>query len=1267
MHLDVRLCMVQTSLSGGMVEENYRRNTRLVNPKPDSPPVFCRLPCSLNLSKRRSSKVSSNPAPVSTVFNYLIKRSVNQLKVTFLFVDKYNLFWMISVGSSDERKGLSSRYCFEGEKMEFEAEIEEGEACFQNNNNDDDDYDDSTIDPDVSLSYIDEKIQNVLGHCQKDFEGGISAENLGAKFGGYGSFLPTYQRSPVCPNANTRPKDLNCSAPVSPNNAHIKVGNQNSVSQSNASQPVGNGPASVNARSGSAPRKSKSNGKLKQEVNTSCSDKSKSITDFADNSDPKFLKVRIKMGSDNMLTKRNAEIYSGLGLDMSPSSSLEASPVNSDGFYHGPQDVPDESPTSILEMMTSFPVSGSLLLSPLPYDVLHLTEKKSEDNSCGPVHKGSQDSTVTAVHGSDLVKVDQNVVGEKSKSTEKNSVSMESTNGVLPKKETSVDNFAPGNKTSTSGGQRKAEGGLKSESFKSKTKKNDNGSKSYTEDFKKNSGKVKETYKDFFGELDLEQEDNEETGLEKPLEGINVKSTLENNRSLKEKLNGKKSQKPSSSTIGIGPESDAAVSTVVPVVNEDWVCCDKCEKWRLLPPGVNPGSLPEKWICSMLDWLPGMNRCSISEEETTKAITSHFPGPSVQGSQPVHPGRPNLAVVSLDGTHQHFDSQVPSSGVKKNPALKDLPNEANRDGPSMSSNSSKKKLHTSYKTRSLNGVNQSPIVNEVAFQDSFQSRDVIVEKERLKQKENNKLCENFADEGSNIHHSKRGNKRESTQDFPKNFKKVKTDRNGGPSHMGKIDKRDVAKKRKRINEIDGTGKYVKETNEIINMKEKKARVLKSFDEGTSASKIKNIKDVKSTNSSRQNTVRAATSSSSKVSGSHKSKPNNRESKGSPVESVSSSPMRILNIRGVDPLINNVDTQTHEEKSKGGRNKSKELLMNKNVRIDTDSIQDSKKPSKKDVLVKGKSNSLPPTGQGETERKENVGNDISLKALKHNKKAQNQNGNQHLNTKNPTPEKHKDKSQDSTVVLVRDLSNQATTNALREATNLKHMADRVKNAGSSLESRALYMEAALKFLHVASLFESCHSQTGRYGDMIQSKSIYSSTAKLCEYCAHEYERTKEMTTASLAYKCMEVAYMKVIYSSHATACKDANELQASLHIRPTVHLIGESPSSSASASDLDNLNNPAAADKAALVKGVNQAAGTHVIAAKNKPNFTRILDFTQDVNSSMEASRKSRIAYAATSSKEEAISSAIKRALDFNFHDVEELLHRVRVAMEIINK
>lgn len=57
-----------------------------------------------------------------------------------------------------------------------------------------------------------------------------------------------------------------------------------------------------------------------------------------------------------------------------------------------------------------------------------------------------------------------------------------------------------------------------------------------------------------------------------------------------------------------------------------------------------------------------------------------------------------------------------------------------------------------------------------------------------------------------------------------------------------------------------------------------------------------------------------------------------------------------------------------------------------------------------------------------------------------------------------------------------------------------------------------------------------------------------------------------------------------------------------------HLSGESPSSSAS--DVDNVNNSTAADKVALSKSVNspQVGGNHVIAARNRPNFVRLLNF-----------------------------------------------------------
>ncbi|XP_039071240.1 cysteine-tryptophan domain-containing zinc finger protein 7-like [Hibiscus syriacus] len=89
--------------------------------------------------------------------------------------------------------------------MDENSELEEGEAYFH-------DYEDDNINLDTAFSYIDEKIKNVLGHFQKDFEGGVSAENLGAKFGGYGSFLPTYEHSPPrlsCPKIPQKNTGIN--------------------------------------------------------------------------------------------------------------------------------------------------------------------------------------------------------------------------------------------------------------------------------------------------------------------------------------------------------------------------------------------------------------------------------------------------------------------------------------------------------------------------------------------------------------------------------------------------------------------------------------------------------------------------------------------------------------------------------------------------------------------------------------------------------------------------------------------------------------------------------------------------------------------------------------------------------------------------------------------------------------------------------------------------------------------------------------------------
>lgn len=56
-----------------------------------------------------------------------------------------------------------------------------------------------------------------------------------------------------------------------------------------------------------------------------------------------------------------------------------------------------------------------------------------------------------------------------------------------------------------------------------------------------------------------------------------------------------------------------------------------------------------------------------------------------------------------------------------------------------------------------------------------------------------------------------------------------------------------------------------------------------------------------------------------------------------------------------------------------------------------------------------------------------------------------------------------------------------------------------------------------------------------------------TTIICRYCAHEFERWKSMAFAALSYKCMEVAYMQVVYSTDSIASRDRNELQMALEM------------------------------------------------------------------------------------------------------------------------
>ncbi|KAL2339060.1 hypothetical protein Fmac_013506 [Flemingia macrophylla] len=246
------------------------------------------------------------------------------------------------------------------------------------------------------------------------------------------------------------------------------------------------------------------------------------------------------------------------------------------------------------------------------------------------------------------------------------------------------------------------------------------------------------------------------------------------------------------------------------------------------------------------------------------------------------------------------------------------------------------------------------------------------------------------------------------------------------------------------------------------------------------------------------------------------------------------------------------------------------------------------------------------------------------------------------------------------------SSQTASSILEEATKLKDSADHYKNSGFEFESNETYFKAALKFLHGASLLENSHNESSKYGEMSQIQ-IYATTVKLFESCAHKYERSQEMAAAALAYKCMEVVYMRLVNCKHSSINRDRHELQSTLQMVSQ----GESPSSSAS--DIDNLNNLAVVDKATLTRCSNtHVAKNQVISAQNFPNIVRLLDFTQEVSFAMEASRKCQSTFMAASSNmggacnTDCITS-IRKVVHFSFQDVDKLVRLVLNATKAITR
>ncbi|KAG0560531.1 hypothetical protein KC19_10G187700 [Ceratodon purpureus] len=590
-----------------------------------------------------------------------------------------------------------------------DAELEEGEAK-------------EALDPDTDFSYLDTRLEMLLGDCQKEFQGGnLSTEKLGSKYGGYGTFLPTQARIPsVLADPHPAP-------PAS------EVG-----------RPVGEGVAAELVK--------RSVGASVQQVSLK---ENGAVSAFGSNKQVK-LKIKLgKQGAENDEAKRKA-LYNGLGLGLDDESDDDASLDDDDDNYSRSNvESPEPSPMSMIEMMTAPCPEGGLLspLSDSTFEIMdakesnsymhksgnfftatsnaypsgskvdlssprasglehrkgkgfdidkHTTDRKkgadfAADSNGGRKSRRDSDADKAFVKERQLKSARNDVVrGEQYESLDEKGVEgfgKEEFDLVRDPLSKSSRKLLENNKPPAANGQKEKEiadgkGPGKSQASKIRDSKEFSRSKAAgkAQNLKDNevvrmTDGEKESYdkglslpeprkqgkedskstaplrtkenskegfrenqkKDIAGDLkakelvrDVPKSGSNPNATKKTSSGVQGrKGVSHEHKSSKSAHDKKSSMKELEKDRMSLPETVASkeeekipavleavpASLVVPqLVLDNWVACDKCEQWRLLMPHVNPDTLPKKWRCKMMDWLPGMNDCKFKEEETTAAV-----------------------------------------------------------------------------------------------------------------------------------------------------------------------------------------------------------------------------------------------------------------------------------------------------------------------------------------------------------------------------------------------------------------------------------------------------------------------------------------------------------------------------------------------------------------------------------------------------------------------------------------------------------------------
>ncbi|KAJ0245221.1 Uncharacterized protein HA466_0186910 [Hirschfeldia incana] len=1045
----------------------------------------------------------------------------------------------------------------------------------------------SCVDPDLALSYIDDKLENVLGHFQKDFEGGVvSAENLGAKYGGYGSFLSMYQRSPV----GKSPPQV-----------------QHQVVSRSASMAV---PQVVSGSISKAPPASDVLVKSSN-IGTPVS-KQKPVTKPSSSSaslNHKTLRLRIKVGSSDLSSPKNVSTYnSKQDLDMPPSTSRVNCCLSEveEGLLNRIHD----SPTKILMAMVSFPLHKDQLLSPLSDDLIQLGRKgkimtdagyvsvnKSDSKSKHDMLKEADDKQSCEEMVSNTLKLpllsclsppyihpakeidkisDSNAehVEDSSRRTPLMGSKPELENNVVAFLERSVKGtesvdtrrdvyLTEGETPNSLVKVSKSETRNEDQILKSKLPEAHKSQKSSS----KNSLRSKDTavniintivvdklpgrgsedvYEGFFGDSG-ESKEEEQSYLVLKAKKENLSEAI----ALKESVGSVGNDEEACKHLPLVCEPDLKHPIKSSNLNEDQDNTKQSVRYQVKDQQSVEGVGPERERSGTCK-KPKTGKSRFSSGDIAKASS--------------HDGRE-------DRKRKHEENKV--SGVCMRL----------REAAVMESSGEKVRKKKRIKGSSCDGK-ELPCTNESCDRDRGRSQ----ENGKDSASSPSSLCKNLASEviKTNVHEAK-GSLVDSLAPSALDPGKLKSGRNseGGEHHDTDSPAGDTLKRCR-----DGEG-YSTMDNP-----------------GTTKVMVKEVQDLGAAVEVKAKESRGKKRPTRKVC-TESNKEGSREYQDPGIK--------------LDTNGSHVSSPQKYDRTKTIRRKSSHLEV---------------------ITEKLKNNPAPPAGTGQVEVMGH-GTEIS-NTKKHTKR------NDNHSSRKEKQNGSKGKDDVGSSPLKKESTSQTASNSIKEATDLKHMADRLK--------------AALKFLHGASLLESSGTEHPTHSSIARSIDIYVSTAKLCEFCAHEYEKNKDMGAAALAYKCMEVAYLRITYSSHGNINRYRSELLAALQEVPS----GESPSF---ASDGENPNQILAAEKVALsntVRSSPRVTGNHVLSSGNNSSLSQLLAFSQNVSFAMDASRKAQTVFAIAKGKSSDTRyssngiTSIKRALDFDFQNMEKLLRVVRLALESIN-